>query len=106
MDAMTKQMKAAGLSAIAVAAVLLSNTALGATAIGHVSVTILPSAAVMETMPIELDATGRHLATRPRVVTLTGAPNEPITISVSATGPVTAPGPDLQLGPFPHNAGP
>src|SRR6266851_5947263 len=105
MDAMTKQMKAAGLSAIAVAAVLLSNTALGATAIGHVSVTILPSAAVMETMPIELEATGRHMATRPGVVTLIGAPNEAVTISVSANDPVTGAGPALQLGRFTHNAG-
>src|SRR5260370_40227153 len=106
MDAMTKQMKAAGLSAIAMAAVLLSNAAFGATAIGHVSVTILPAAAaVMETMPIELDATGRRLATRPGVVTLTGAPNEAITISVSANDPVTGPCPALQLGRFTHNAG-
>jgi Domain of unknown function (DUF4402) len=84
----------------------LSNAALGATAIGHVSVTILPTAAaVTETAPIELDATGRHLATRPGVVTLTGAPNEAITISVSASEPVTGPGPALQLGRFTHNAG-
>ncbi len=98
------RLKAAG-TAIALALALLSNAALGATAIGHVSVTILPAAAVMETMPIELDATGPHMATRPGVVTLTGAPNEAITISVSANDPVTGPGPALQLGRFTHNAG-
>ena len=96
--------KAAG-TAVTLALALLSNAALGATAIGHVSVTILPSAAVMETMPIELEATGRHMATRPGVVTLTGAPNEAITISVSANDPVTGAGPALQLGRFTHNAG-
>ena len=98
------RLKAAG-TAVTLALALLSNTALGATAIGHVSVTILPSAAVMETMPIELEATGRHMATRPGVVTLTGAPNEAITISVSANDPVTGAGPALQLGRFTHNAG-
>jgi Domain of unknown function (DUF4402) len=105
MGAMAKQMKAAG-TAVALALALLSNAAIGATAVGHVSVTILPAAAaVVETMPIELDVTGRRLATRPGVVTLTGAPNEAITISVSANDPVTGPGPALQLGRFTHNAG-
>jgi len=99
------RLKAAG-TAVTLALALLSNTALGATAIGHVSVTILPAAAaVMETTPIELDATGRHMVTRPGVVTLTGAPNEAITISVSANDPVTGAGPALQLGRFTHNAG-
>ena len=91
-------------AATVLAVVWVSKAALAATAIGHVSVTILPAAAVIETTPIELDATGNHLAT-PGVVTLTGAPNEAITISVSANDPVTGPGPALQLGRFTHNAG-
>jgi hypothetical protein len=99
------RLKTAGV-AVTLALALLSNAALAATAIGHVSVTILPAtAAVMETTPIELDGAGRHMVTRPGVVTLTGAPNEAVTISVSANDPVTGPGPALQLGRFTHNAG-
>jgi|SRR5713101_5983070 len=109
MGVMNKQMKAAGSSAIALAAVLLSNAAFGATAVGHVSVTILPAAAVMETTPIELATEGvtkaGRIAAHPGVVTLTGAPNEAVSISVSANDSVTGPGPALELGGFTHNAG-
>jgi Domain of unknown function (DUF4402) len=111
MDAMTKQMKAAG-SAIALAAVLMSNAAFGATALGHVSVTILPTTAgVMESSPIELaglsvtKAGGPAHSTGHGVVTVTGAPNEAITISVSSSDPITGPGPAMSLGSFTHNAG-
>jgi hypothetical protein len=102
---MTKTFKAAG-TIVALGLTLLSKAALAATAIGHVSVTILPtSAAVMETAPIELETVGHHLTSRPGVVTVTGQPDMAVSISVAVNDPVTGSGPALQLGNFTNNAG-
>ncbi|HKW54376.1 MAG TPA: DUF4402 domain-containing protein [Stellaceae bacterium] len=92
------------------ATVLAANTvpaaALAATATGHVSVTILPAtAAVSETTPIELDSVGNRIVTRPGIVTLTGAPNLAVAISITANDTVSGSGQALQLAAFTHNGG-
>jgi len=80
--------------------------ALAATAIGHASVIILPAAAVIETTPIELDSVGNRISTHPGIVTLTGAPNLAVAISVTANdAAVSSLGPALQLAAFTHNGG-
>ena len=93
-------------AAILLAANIISTAALAATAIGHASVTILPAtAAVSETLPIELDSVGNRISTRPGIVTLTGAPNLAVAISVTANDTVNPKGQPLQLAAFTHNGG-
>lgn len=108
---MNKRWKAAG-AAIAIATALASNAALGATAIGQVSVTILPATAgVMESSPIELAALSVTKAGGPAhstgrgVVTVTGAPNEAITISIGSSDAVAGPGPAMSIRASARNAG-
>ncbi len=97
------------LIALVLAAVMAANiapaAALAATAIGHASVTILPAAAVIETTPIELDGVGNRISTHPGIVTLTGAPNLAVAISITANDAVSGRGPALQLAAFTHNGG-
>lgn len=90
----------------ALAPLAAANTAaLAATAMGHASVTILPAAAVIETNPIELGGVGNRISTRSGIVTLTGAPNLAVAISITANDAVTGRGPALQLASFTHNGG-
>jgi hypothetical protein len=104
MGVMAKGMKTSGSCAIALAAVLVSKVALAATAIGHVSVTILPSvAAVSETAPIEMDGAGNRIAAHAGIVTLTGAPNSAVSISVALNDTIVGSGPALQFGRFAAN---
>jgi hypothetical protein len=95
--------------ALVLAALVAANAApaaaLAATAIGHASVTILAAAAVTEATPIELDSVGNRISTRPGIVTLTGAPNLAVAISITANDAVSGPGPALQLTAFTHNGG-
>jgi Domain of unknown function (DUF4402) len=94
--------------ALVLAAVMTADiapAALAATAIGHASVTILPAAAVIETTPIELDGVGNRISTHPGIVTLTGAPNLAVTISITAKDRVSGLGPALQLAALTHNGG-
>jgi hypothetical protein len=79
--------------------------ATAATAIGHASVTILAAAAVIETTPIEMDSVGNRISTHPGIVTLTGAPNLAVVISVTANEAVSGRGPALQLAAFTHDGG-
>ena len=93
-----------------IATLLLATTAptaaLAATALGHASVTILPAtAAVSETSPIELDSVGNRISTRPGIVTLTGAPNLAVAISITANDTVSPSGQPLQLAAFTHTGG-
>jgi hypothetical protein len=83
----------------------IAPAALAATAIGHASVTILPAAAVIETTRIELDGVGNRISTHPGIVTLTGAPNLAVTISITAKDRVSGLGPALRLAAFTHNGG-
>src|SRR6266446_380194 len=86
-------------------AAFVSNAAPAATAIGHASVTIRPAGTIIETTAIELDSVGNRISTPPGIVTLTGAPNLAVAISVTANDPVSGPGPALQLAAFTHNGG-
>ncbi len=106
MQALTFSRRIAFVLATLVAANIAPAAALAATAIGHASVTILPTAAaVMEMTPIELDSVGNRISTHPGIVTLTGAPNLAVAISVTANDAVSGPGPALQLAAFTHNGG-
>jgi hypothetical protein len=72
MPALTSSRRIAFIAAALLAANITPTAALAATAIGHASVTILPTtAAVSETTPIELDSVGNRISTRPGIVTLT-----------------------------------
>jgi hypothetical protein len=98
MGVMMKHMKVGSSGALALTAALLSKAALAATAVGHVSVTILPSvAAVSETAPIELGGAGHGVAGHPGIVTLTGAPNSAVSISAALDNIVSGPGPAPQF---------
>lgn len=103
MSALTFSRRIAFLLAMLVAAHIAPATAFAATAIGHASVTILAAAAVVETTPIEVDSVGNRLSTRPGIVTLTGAPNLAVAISVTANDAVSGPGPALHLAAFTQN---
>jgi hypothetical protein len=93
-------------AALLLVANIIPTAALAATAIGHVSVTILPAtAAVSETTPIELDSVGNRISTRPGIVTLTGAPNLAVAISITGNDTVSPSGQPLQLAAFTHNGG-
>jgi uncharacterized protein DUF4402 len=105
MRTLTVSRRIALVLATLVAANIASATALAASAIGHASVTILAAAAVIETTPIELDSVGNRISTRPGIVTLTGAPNLAVAISVTANDAVSGNGPALQLAAFTHNGG-
>jgi hypothetical protein len=106
MSALTFNRRIAFLLATLVAAHITPAAAFAATAIGHASVTILPAtAAVVETTPIEVDSIGNRLSTRPGIVTLTGAPNLAVAISVTANDAVSGPGPAVHLAAFTHNGG-
>ena len=106
MPALTVSRRIAFMAATLMAATIAPATAPAATAIGHASVTILPAtAAVSETTPIELDSMGNRISTRPGIVTVTGAPNLAVAISITATGAVSGKGPALQLAAFTHNGG-
>jgi hypothetical protein len=106
MPAHTSNRRIAVIAAALLAANIAPAGALAATAIGHASVTILPTAvAVSETTPIELDSVGNRIATRPGIVTLTGAPNLAVAISISANDTVSPTGQPLQLAAFTHDGG-
>ena len=106
MPALTFSRRIAFIAAIVLAINTAPATTLAATAIGHASVTILPAtAAVSETMPIELDSVGNRISTRPGLVTLTGAPNLAVAISITANDTVGPYGQPLQLAAFTHNGG-
>ncbi|HJT05874.1 MAG TPA: DUF4402 domain-containing protein [Stellaceae bacterium] len=105
MPALTSSRRIA-FAAVLLAANIIPTAALAAAAIGHVSVTILPAtAAVSETSPIELDSVGNRISTRPGIVTLTGAPNLPVAISITGNDTVNPNGQPLQLAAFTHNGG-
>jgi hypothetical protein len=89
----------------ALAAADIASPAIAATATGHASVTILPAAAVIETNPIELDSVGNRISSLSGTVTLTGAPNVAVAISISANNTLSGRGPALQLASFTHNGG-
>lgn len=106
MPAHTSSRRIAFIAAVLLAADMAPTAALAATAIGHASVTILPaSAAVSETSPIELDSVGNRISTRPGIVTLTGAPNLAVAISITGNDTVSPGGQPLQLAAFTHNGG-
>jgi hypothetical protein len=106
MPALTFSRRIAFIAATVMAAIIAPATALAATAIGHVSVTILPAtAAVSETTPIELGRVGNRISTRPGIVTVAGAPNLAVAISITAGDAVSGTGPALQLAAFTHNGG-
>jgi hypothetical protein len=106
MPALTYSRRIAFIAAILLVATITPTAALAATAIGHASVTILPAtAAVSETSPIELDSVGNRISTRPGIVTLTGAPNLAVAISITGNDTVSASGQPLQLAAFTHNGG-
>ena len=106
MPALTSARRIGVLATALVTANIAPAAALAATAIGHASVTILPAtAAISETSPIELDSVRNGISTRPGIVTLTGAPNLAIAISISGNDAVSPSGAPLQLGAFAHNGG-
>ena len=105
MPALTFSRRIAFIAALA-AANITPTAALAATALGHVSVTILPAtAAVSETTPIELDSVGNRISTRPGIVTLSGAPNLAVAISITGNDTVSPSGQPLQLAAFTHDGG-
>src|SRR3984893_12955916 len=79
--------------------------ATAATAIGHASVTILATAAVIETTPLEMDSVGNRISTRPGTVTLAGAPKMYFILSVSANESGSGRGPALHPAAFTHDGG-
>ncbi len=109
----------AGMAALGAALLLSSVGALpaaAATATGHVTVTILPSAAVIESAPIrfaiaEATATPGRVALRPIIaagagaLTLVGAPNTPVTLSFGPVEALGRPTAAVSVGAFAHNAG-
>ncbi len=110
----------AGMAALG-AALLLSSAgvlpAAAATATGHVTVIILPSAAVIESAPIRLaiakaTVTPGRVTLRPitaadaGVLTLVGAPNTAITLSFGPVEALGRPTAAVSVGAFAHNAGP
>ena len=106
MPALTFGRRIAFIAAVLLAANITPSAALAATAIGHASVTILPTtAAVSETTPIELDSVGNRISTRPGIVTLTGAPNLAVAISITGNDTVSPSGQSLQLAAFTHDGG-
>ena len=106
MPALTSSRRIAFTAAVLLAVSVTPTPALAATAVGHASVTILPAtAAVSETMPIELDSVGNHISTRPGIVTLTGAPNLAVAISITGNDTLGPRGQPLPLAAFTHNAG-
>jgi hypothetical protein len=106
MRALTSSRRIAFIAAVLLATTITPTAALAATAIGHASVTILPAtAAVSETSPIELDSVGNRISTRPGIVTLTGAPNLAVAISITGNDTVSPSGQPLQLAAFTHNGG-
>lgn len=106
MPAPTSIRRIAVIAAALLSATITPTAAHAATAIGHASVTILPTiAAVSETAPIELDSVGNRISTHPGIVTLTGAPNLAVAISITGNDAVSASGQPLQLAAYTHNAG-
>jgi Domain of unknown function (DUF4402) len=105
MPALTFSRRIVLVLATLMAANIAPAAALAATAIGHASVTILAAAAIIETTPIELGSVGNRISARPGIVTLSGAPNLAVVISVTANEAVTGLGPALQLAAFTHNGG-
>src|SRR6185312_6662653 len=106
MPALTSSRRIGFIAAVLLAATITPAAALAATAIGHASVTILPSAAaVRETAPIELDSVGNRISTRPGIITLTGAPNLAVAISITGNDTTSPTGEPLQLAAFTHNGG-
>lgn len=106
MPALTSARRMGFLATTLLTANIAPTAALAATAIGHASVTILPAtAAISETSPIELDSVRNGISTRPGIVTLTGAPDLAIAISISGNDTVSPSGHPLQLGAFTHNGG-
>jgi hypothetical protein len=85
-------------------AAFVSNAAPAATAIGHASVTILPAVTIIETTAIELDSVGNRISTHPGIVTLTGAPNLAVAISVTANDAVSGPARHCSSPPSPTMA--
>ena len=106
MPALTSSRRIGFIAAVLLAATITPAAALAAAAIGHASVTILPSAAaVRETAPIELDSVGNRISTRPGIITLTGAPNLAVAISITGNDTTSPTGEPLQLAAFTHNGG-
>lgn len=106
MPALTSARRIVILATALLTANIAPTAAHAAIAIGHASVTILPAtAAISETSPIELDSVRNGISTRPGIVTLTGAPNLAIAISISGNDAVSPSGAPLQLGAFTHNGG-
>ena len=107
--------KTAG-AAVVLASALLSHAALGATAIGHASVTILPTpAAVAEVTPMHFDGTGvtksggrtmlSATGSKAGIVTIRGEPNTAVTISFASGDAASGSGAAMSVGSFSHNAG-
>lgn len=95
----------AGATGLCVAVLLsaaLASPAMAASTTGHVSVTILPAAAVTENTPISFVGAG---ATSAGVLSLVGAPHTAVTLSVGPGDRLAHPGTAISVGAFAHNAG-
>ena len=127
---MGRLIKRAGAIGAVLALALPFRAALGAAAVGHASVIILPTpGSVAESAPIKLalgrvttaggavmlspsgavtGPAGRSLMgpSRPGAFAIVGPPNSAVVISFSTRDKVTGPGPAMPLGAFTHNAGP
>ena len=102
MPALTSSRRIGFIAAVLLAATITPAAALAAAAIGHASVTILPSAAaVRETAPIELDSVGNRISTRPGIITLTAAPNLAVAISITGNDTTSPPVSRRSLWPSP-----
>lgn len=93
-----------------VLAVLLAaaaaSPASAASAIGHVSVTILPAATVTETAPLTFGGTALAAPGRATgIVSLSGPPHAAVTLSIGAGDGLARPGTAISLRSLAHNVG-
>ena len=84
-----RRVAVAGAASLAVAA---APAALAASAVGHVSVTILPAAAGVGGGIMSLGTAGSVSGPASGGMTVTGAPGTPVTLSVSASNVARGPG--------------
>lgn len=104
----------AGTMAAGVAVLLalsVAPPASAASATGHVSVTILPAPAVIESTPVDFSVISRHTASGgitlspAGTVRLSGAPHTVVTLSVGPGDGFAHSGTAISVGGFAHDAG-
>lgn len=102
-DRLTPAARTTGFCVAVLLSAALASPAMAASATGHVSVTILPAAAVTENTPISFARVGAPGA---GALSLAGAPHTAVTLSVGRGDGFAHLGTAISVGAFAHNAGP